>query len=148
MHRAWVDVTAGRLKSDIRYSVKMTYNTFPWPDLPADPELGTPAHKTRATIEAAAQAVLDARAQFQQGPNPSSLADLYDPLTMPPVLLRAHQKLDAAVDKAYESCGGRKSYKSDAERVAFLFERYQQLTSLLPVAKPKTVRRRKTQDRM
>lgn len=57
---------------------------------------------------------------------------------MPPPLLKAHQKLDAAVDKAYQLCGGKKSYASDAERVAFLFERYQKLTSLLPVAGKKT----------
>lgn len=78
----------------------------------------------RAAIETAAQAVLDARAAFPG----ASLADLYDPLTMPPALLRAHQKLDAAVDKAY----GKSGFKSDAERVAFLFQRYQALTSLLP----------------
>lgn len=68
--------------------------------------------------------MLDARAQFPG----ASLAVLYDPLTMPPALLKAHQKLDAAVDKAY----GKTSFKSDAERVAFLFARYQALTSLLP----------------
>ena len=67
----------------------------------------------------------------------ATLADLYDPLTMPPALLRAHQKLDAAVDKAY----GKPGFKSDAERVAFLFARYQALTSLLPAAKPKRARR-------
>ena len=61
---------------------------------------------------------------------------------MPPALLKAHQKLDAAVDKAYQLCGGKKSYASDAERVAFLFERYQQLTSLLPLART-TARARK-----
>ncbi len=70
--------------------------------------------------------MLDARAQFQD----STLADLYDPLTMPPALVKAHQKLDAAVDAAY----GRKSFRNDAERVAFLFELYQRLTSLLPPA--------------
>ena len=65
---------------------------------------------------------------------------------MPPELLKAHQKLDAAVDKAYEPSGGKKSYKSDAERVAFLFELYQEYTSLLPpeakkakIRKPKKV---------
>ena len=85
---------------------------------------------------AAAQAVLDARAQFPG----STLADLYDPLTMPPLLVKAHQQLDRAVDAAYlaaEKAAGRKPPKlgSDAERVAFLFERYQALTSLLPAAK-------------
>jgi len=81
--------------------------------------------------------VLDARAQFQSGPQPATLADLYDPLTMPPELLKAHQKLDAAVDKVYEASGGKKNYKSDAERVAFLFEMYQKLISRLPTDKPK-----------
>ncbi|MBY0408979.1 MAG: hypothetical protein K2Q97_02355 [Burkholderiaceae bacterium] len=134
MHNAWVRMTCGRLKSDYRYSKHIVYNNFPWPDQPVDLEPNQPltlAQKAQAAIEIAAHAVLDARAQFPG----SSLADLYDPLTMPPLLLKAHQKLDAAVDKAYQLCGGKKSYASDAERVAFLFERYQQLTSLLPVAK-------------
>lgn len=80
--------------------------------------------------------MLDARARYQGGDKPASLADLYDPLTMPPPLLKAHQKLDAAVDAAYALVGGRKTWKNDAERVAFLFERYQQLTSLLPPPRP------------
>jgi hypothetical protein len=86
--------------------------------------------KAQAAIENASQALLDARAQFPT----SSLADLYDPLTMPPALLKAHQKLNTAVDKAYEGCGGPKTHKNDAERVAFLFELYQRQTSLLAVA--------------
>ena len=140
MHNAWMRAVSGRLESRYRYSAAIVYNNFPWPDLSAaskpnqPPAPVKPAH---AAIEIAAQAVLDARAQFPG----SSLADLYDPLTMPPVLLKAHQKLDAAVDKAYEACGGKKSYKSDAERVAFLFERYQQLTSLLPGAAQKPKRK-------
>jgi hypothetical protein len=120
MHNAWVRYTCGRLESRYRYSKDIVYNNFPWPESPTD--------KQRATIEAAAQGVLDARAQFPQ----SSLADLYDPLTMPPVLAKAHKALDAAVDIAY----GRKNFRNDAERVAFLFERYQAITSLLPAAKP------------
>jgi hypothetical protein len=80
--------------------------------------------------------VLDARAQFPQ----SSLADLYDPLTMPPALVKAHQALDAAVDAAY----GRRSFRNDAERVAFLFERYQTITSLLPAAAPRQGGRRQS----
>ncbi|HRK78081.1 MAG TPA: class I SAM-dependent DNA methyltransferase [Thiobacillus sp.] len=118
MHMAWVRSVCGRLKSDYRYSAGIVYNNFPWPDKPSD--------KTRQAIEAAAQAVLDARAHFPG----ATLADLYDPLTMPPALLRAHQKLDAAVDRAY----GKTGFKSDAERVAFLFQRYQALTSLLPAS--------------
>ena len=140
MHNAWVRTTCGRLKSDYRYSKDIVYNNFPWPDLPAEPEPGSAAHKAKTAIEAAAQGVLDARAQFQQGDHPASLADLYDPLTMPPVLLKAHQKLDAAVDAAYTLCGGKKAWKNDAERVAFLFELYQRYTSLLPTDKPRRQR--------
>lgn len=82
----------------------------------------------------------DARAQFAG----ASLADLYDPLTMPPALLKAHHKLDAAVDAAYVSSGGKKTYASDAERVAFLFELYQRITSLLPAPEVKKNRKTKT----
>ncbi|WP_395792062.1 type IIL restriction-modification enzyme MmeI, partial [Aquimonas sp.] len=94
--------------------------------------------KARSAIETAAQTVLDARAAFPD----STLADLYDPLSMPPALVKAHQQLDRAVDAAYaavEKAAGRKAPKlgTDAERVAFLFERYQALTSLLPAEKPK-----------
>jgi hypothetical protein len=137
MHNVWVRYTCGRLESRYRYSAAIVYNNYPWPELPADAALGTPAHKAKAAIEAAAQGVLDARAQFQQGDKPASLADLYDPLTMPPALFKAHQKLDAAVDAAYALCGGKKTWKNDAERVAFLFELYQRFTSLLPIGKPK-----------
>ncbi|MFN7887936.1 MAG: type IIL restriction-modification enzyme MmeI, partial [Betaproteobacteria bacterium] len=120
MQIAWLRAVGGRMKSDLQFSSTLVYNNFPWPDAPTDAQ--------RAKIEACAQAVLDARAAHPG----ASLADLYDPLTMPAALLQAHRALDAAVDAAY----GRKSFKSDAERVAFLFERYQQLTSLLPAAKP------------
>ena len=139
MHMAWTRQVCGRLESRYQYSALIVYNNFPWPDLPSELEPNqplTPTHKAQAAIEIAAQAVLDARAQSCG----ASLADLYDPLSMPPPLLKAHQKLDAAVDKAYQLCGGKKSYASDAERVAFLFERYQQLTSLLPVADGKKSR--------
>lgn len=145
MHNAWVRTTCGRLKSDYRYSAAIVYNNFPWP-------FGSPAEnsepkvhpaldgKAKAAIEAAAQAVLDARAQFPT----SSLADLYDPLTMPPTLLKAHHKLDVAVDKAYEACGGKKTYKNDAERVAFLFELYQRLTGLYASGKARKSKRKPT----
>jgi hypothetical protein len=116
MHNAWLRNTCGRIKSDYRYSKDIVYNNFPWP---RDPMPGA-----RKATEAAAQDVLDARAKFPQ----SSLADLYDPLTMPPELTKAHQTLDRAVDAAY----GKKDFKSDAERVAFLFELYRQYTTLLP----------------
>lgn len=136
MHMAWVKSVCGRLKSDYRYSSTIVYNNFPWPELADD--------KHRAVIETAAQAVLDARAHFPD----ATLADLYDPRTMPPALVKAHAALDKAVDAAYiaaEKAAGRKPPKlaTDAERVAFLFERYQALTSLLPAAKPKKARKKK-----
>ena len=140
MHNAWVRAVCGRLKSDFRYSAAIVYNNFPWPFSPAGSESNLPpaqAEQARGAIEKEAQAVLDARAQFAG----SSLADLYDPLTMPPVLLKAHQRLDAAVDKAYQLAGGPKSYASDAERVAFLFTLYQRLTSLLPATPARPSRR-------
>jgi hypothetical protein len=95
-------------------------------------------------VQAAAQAVLDARARFPD----ATLADLYDPLTMPPALVKAHAALDKAVDAAYlaaEKAAGRKPPKldTDAERVAFLFQRYQALTSLLPADKPKKPARKR-----
>jgi hypothetical protein len=95
------------------------HHNFPGPE---------PTDAQRAAIEAAAPRVLDARAQFPG----ATLADLYDPLAMPPPLLQAHRRLDAAADAAYVSQGGKRSWRSDAERVAFLFERYAALTSLLP----------------
>ncbi len=134
------------MKSDFQYSISIVYNNFPWPDLPqsSEPNQATaPVHKVQSAIETAAQGVLDARAQFQSGAQPASLADLYDPLTMPPALLKAHQKLDAAVDAAYALNGGKKSWKNDAERVAYLFELYQRYTSLLPTDKVRPKRRAK-----
>lgn len=109
MHNAWVRAVCGRLKSDYRYSASIVYNNFPWPQTPSStplsggeqressPDKGKPGGVKAGAIEAAAQAVLDARAQFPD----ASLADLYDPLTMPPALLKAHQALDKAVDAAY-----------------------------------------------
>ncbi|QDA57689.1 DNA methyltransferase [Thermomonas aquatica] len=136
MHMAWMRAVAGRLESRYSYAPAV-YNNFPWPDISDE--------KHRTSIEAAAQGVLGARAQFPD----ATLADLYDPLTMPPALVKAHAALDKAVDAAYiaaEKAAGRKPPKlsTDAERVAFLFERYQALTSLLPATKQKkTARKRK-----
>ncbi len=143
MHMAWTRTVCGRLKSDYRYSAGIVYNNFPWPELDTLPSEET-QRRTRAAIETAAQAVLDARAQFPE----ATLADLYDPLTMPPALVKAHATLDKAVDAAYlaaEKTAGRKPPKlaTDADRVAFLFERYQALTSLLPAPKAKKPRKKK-----
>jgi hypothetical protein len=128
MHMAWVRYTCGRLESRYRYSKDIVYNNYPWPRDPGEKQI--------QAIEAAAQGVLDAREQFPQ----SSLADLYDPLTMPPELTKAHQALDRAVDAAY----GKKSFTGDAERVAFLFDLYQQYTSLLPAARDTPARTRRS----
>jgi hypothetical protein len=130
MHNAWIRQVCGRLESRIRYSIEIVYNNFPWPSAALPSATDAASAKLRAAIESAAQGVLDARAAHVG----ASLADLYDPLSMPPDLVRAHQKLDAAVDAAYVPDGGKKTWKTDAERVAFLFTRYQQLTSLLPAA--------------
>ena len=119
-----------------RYSNTIVYNNFPWPGFAGEPL----SDKHRTAIEQAAQCVLDARAQFTG----SSLADLYDPLTMPTALLKAHQKLDTAVDAAYQPSGGKKTYATDADRVAFLFDLYQRITSLLPAAAGKKARKPET----
>lgn len=124
MHNAWMRTVCGRLKSDYRYSAGIVYNNFPWPE---------PTDKQIQTIEAAAQIVLDARSQFPD----ATLADLYDPLSMPPELVRAHQSLDRAVDAAY----GKKNFASEAERVAFLFVRYRTIISLLPTITTKKLRK-------
>ena len=123
LHNAWMRYVSGRLKSDYSYSPAV-YNNFPWCE---------PSDKQRAAIELAAQGILDARALYPD----SSLADLYDPTAMPPELSKAHAALDKAVDAAYQYKAGR----DDAARVAFLFERYQQLTSLLPVITAKKRRK-------
>jgi hypothetical protein len=127
MHMAWTRYTTGRLKSDYQYSIVIVYNNLPWPDAPSE--------RQRASIEEAAQAVLDARAVHTD----ASLADLYDPVAMPPDLRKAHQALDRAVDAAY----GKKGFTSDAERVAFLFELYQKYTSLLPAPEAPKKRKKK-----
>lgn len=114
MHMAWMRYTCGRLESRYRYSKDIVYNNYPWPT--------NLSKKDRETIEVAAQVVLDTRTQFTE----ATLADLYDPLTMPPALLKAHRALDKAVDVSYS----RRKFTGDADRVAFLFERYKKITEL------------------
>jgi len=113
MHMAWMRYVCGRLEMRYRYSADIVYNNFPWPN---------PTEKQTAEIEKAAQEVLDTRAKF---PN-DSLADLYDPVVMPPALSKAHQKLDKAVEAAYGQ-----SFGDDSQRVAFLFGLYQKLSGEL-----------------
>lgn len=127
MHMAWMRTVTGRLKSDYQYSVKIVYNNFPWPLNITD--------KQKKTIEDAAQAVLDARTKYPD----NSLADLYDPLLTPIDLLKAHQTLDKAVDAAYS----RKKFNSEAERVAFLFELYEQYIEAEKADQKKEVKTKK-----
>jgi type I restriction-modification system DNA methylase subunit len=113
LHMAWMRAFCGRLKSDYRYSGTLIYNNFPWP---------TPTDTQKAKIEQTAQAILDARALYPD----SSLADLYDELTMPPELRKAHRANDAAVLEAY----GFPKDASESEIVARLFKMYQELTEI------------------
>jgi len=132
MHMAWVRAVCGRIKSDYRYTNEIVYNNFPWP---------TDAQsKHKKAIIAAAQGVLDARAKFHD----ATLTDLYDPLSMPYSLVKAHQVLDRAVDSAYVASGGKRSWITESERVAFLFEQYQKITSLLQPDKPRARKRKRT----
>ena len=113
VHMAWMRAVCGRLKSDYRYSKDVVYNNFPWPN---------PTDEQKARIEETAQAILDARALYPD----SSLADLYDELTMPPELRKAHQDNDRAVMRAYGFDA--KSTFTESQCVAELFKLYQQLT--------------------
>ena len=112
VHMAWMRIVCGRLKSDYSYSNTIVYNNFPWP---------TPTDEQKARIEQTAQGILDARAQYPD----SSLADLYDPLTMPVELRRAHAANDKAVMAAY----GFSTKMSEADCVAELMKLYQKLVA-------------------
>ena len=116
VHMAWMRCVCGRLKSDYDYSIKIVYNNFPWP---------TPTEQQKAKIEQTAQAILDARALYPD----SSLADLYDELTMPPELRKAHQANDRAVMDAYGFTKGTAARTSESACVAELMKLYQQKVS-------------------
>lgn len=126
MHMTWVKYISGRLKSDYSYSNTIVYNNFPFPK--------NVDAKHQKKVEKAAQKVLDTRANY---PN-SSLADLYDPLTMPPNLVKAHQQLDKAVDLCYRP----QPFVNERNRIEFLFELYETYTAPMFVA-PKKKRTRK-----
>lgn len=112
VHNAWMRVVTMRMKSDYSYSLSIVYNNFPWCD---------PDEKQKAKIEKTAQMILDARALYPD----SSLADLYDELTMPPELRKAHQANDRAVMEAYGFWG---KLNTESECVAELMKMYQRLT--------------------
>ena len=109
---AWMRAVCGRLEMRYRYSVNIVYNNFPWP---------TPTEEQRARIEQTAQAILDARALYPE----CSLADLYDEVTMPPELRRAHQRNDRAVMQAY---GFSVKDMIESSCVAALMKLYKQMT--------------------
>lgn len=118
VHMAWMRTVAGRLKSDYRYSAKIVYNNFPWPSV---------TEEQKKFIANTAQGILDARALYPD----CSLADLYDELTMPVELRKAHQANDIAVMKAYgmiKKVDGKDTFLTESETVARLFEMYQELT--------------------
>jgi len=120
------------LKSDFQYSVKLVYNNFPWPEARAE---------QRERVEEKARAVLAAREPHLTPRGLATLADLYDPLAMPPELLKAHTELDRAVEKCYRP----EPFHSDRERVEFLFSLYEKLTApLLPVTAKTRGRRSQT----
>lgn len=110
VHMAWMRAICGRLKSDYRYSSGLVYNNFPWP---------TPTVQQKERIEQTAQKILDVRSSFSE----SNLADLYDPLTMPPELQKAHTANDKAVMAAY----GFSTKMTEADCVAELMKLYQRL---------------------
>ncbi|MFA7369873.1 MAG: type IIL restriction-modification enzyme MmeI, partial [Kiritimatiellales bacterium] len=117
MHMAWVHQVCGRLKSDYRYSAKLVYNNFPWPE--------NLTAKQRGEVEKKAQAVLNVRQKHFDGG--ATLADLYDPLYTPADLLKAHQELDRAVDLCYRP----QPFVTETARVEFLFNLYAQYTESL-----------------
>jgi hypothetical protein len=126
IHMAWMRTVGGRLESRYRYSGSMVYNTFPWPN---------PSPAQRERVEEKARAVLAAREPHLPPRGLATLADLYDPNTMPRDLLRAHAELDRAVERCYRA----EPFHSDRERVEHLFRLYEQLTAPLL---PATERRR------
>lgn len=116
VHMAWMRTVAGRLKSDYRYSAKIVYNNFPWPEV---------TDEQKEMISKTAQAILDARALYPD----CSLADLYDELTMPVELRQAHQANDMLVMRAYglqKIVDGKKTWFTESETVARLFEMYEE----------------------
>ena len=147
MHTAWMRYTCGRMKSDYQYSSQIVYNNYPWPE--------RPTAQQRAAVETAAQRVLSVRAEFlgfgvppsggpvaaksarkpPKGGTPNAtLADLYDPLGMPPALVKGYADLDGAVGLCYRP----QPFESERHRVEFLFALYEKLTApLLPATKPK-----------
>jgi hypothetical protein len=115
MHMSWMSYVCGRLESRYRYSNVIVYNNFPWPEKPSE--------KNISNVELKAKNILEIRDNYPE----SSLADLYDPLSMPPKLVKAHQELDKAVDLCYRS----NPFPNDLKRIEFLFELYEKYTNIM-----------------
>ena len=130
MHMAWMRTVCGRMKSDYQYSASIVYNNFVWAKDVSD--------KAKEALKTNAKNIIDLRKSFVD----TNLATLYNNSSSPPVLIKAHKDLDKAVDEAYGYKGG----DDDASRVAFLFKRYEELTSLLPATVVKKKRVKKTDD--
>ncbi len=131
MHMAWMRYVAGRLKSDYRYSIGIVYNNFPWPEKPTE--------KQTEPVEKSAQSVIDVREKYPD----STLSDLYDPLTMPQDLRKAHQRLDKAVDKCYRP----QAFTTELNRVEYLFSLYEKITAPIQAMATKKASKRKKKAR-
>ena len=127
MHMAWMRTVCGRLKSDYQYSAGVVYNNFIWPKDAGDDAIAN-----------AATDILNTRKLYDS----DTLATLYDPLLMPAELIKAHEANNKAVDKAYGYTGA----DDDASRAAFLFKKFEELTSLLPATPAKKKRVKKVDD--
>ena len=125
MHNIWVQNICGKLEGRIRYSNTLGYNNYPFPENSTEKQI--------KLIEEKAQIILDIRNEFST----NSLAELYDQSSMPPALVKAHNDLDKAVDLAYRP----QAFTSEANRMEFLFERYEKYTAdLFSIEKVKKVR--------
>lgn len=127
MHMAWMRTVCGRLKSDYQYSAGVVYNNFIWPKDTGDDAIAN-----------AATGILNARKLYDS----ETLATLYDPLLMPAELIKAHEANNKAVDKAYGYTGA----DDDASRAAFLFKKFEEITSFLPAPPAKKKRVKKVDD--
>jgi hypothetical protein len=144
---AWVKQVCGRLESRYRYSNRLVYNNYPWPEAPTEAQ--------QEAVKTCARRVLELRVEFgdgrhgflptrKTGVSQATLADLYDPLTMPAELAKAH----AALDRAVERCYRKEAFTSDRQRVEYLFQLYEKLTAPLvaaDVVKSKRARAKKPQ---
>jgi hypothetical protein len=111
MHMVWVDAVGGKLETRYRYSAKLCYNTFPFPDITL---------KQKETLNLYVFAILDERAKHPE----KTMAHLYDPDKMPKGLKQAHEELDRAIEQCYRL----QPFTSDTERLEYLFKMYEEMT--------------------